>query len=84
MAQLVNGTAKKVLVGVATALLIGLITQVFINTGRIAVLEVKTESFEKALATTTTNIETNRLENRADHQAILDKLDKIQSELVKK
>jgi len=83
MTQSVNGTAKKVLVGVATALLIGLITQVFINTGRLAVLEVKTEAFEKSLATTTTNIETNRLENRADHKAILDKLDSIQKEISK-
>jgi hypothetical protein len=79
-----NGTTKKVLVGVATALLIGLITQVFINTGRISVLETKTDAFEKSLATTTTNIETNRLENRADHKAILDKLDRIQAEIVNK
>jgi hypothetical protein len=75
---------KKVIIGVGTALLIGLMTQVFINTGRISVLEAKTESFEKSLATTTTNIETNRVENRADHQAILDKLDRIQSEITKK
>lgn len=79
-----SGTTKKVLVGVATALLIGLVTQVFINTGRITALEAKTEAFEKAVAVTTTNIETNRVENRADHQAILDKLDVIRTELLKK
>jgi hypothetical protein len=79
-----NGTAKKVFVGIATALLIGLITQVFINTNRISVLEVRTNAFEASLALTTTNIETNRVENRADHQAILDKLDRIQTEITKK
>jgi len=79
-----NGTAKKIIVGVATALLIGLITQVFINSGRITTLEVKTEAFEKSLAVTTTNIETNRVENRADHQAILNKLDRIQSAITTK
>ena len=79
-----NGTAKKILIGVTTALLIGLITQVFINAGRITTLEVKTEAFEKSLAATTTNIETNRVENRADHQTILNKLDKIQSAITTK
>ena len=79
-----NGTAKKIIVGVATALLIGLITQVFINSGRITTLEVKTEAFEKSLAVTTTNIETNRVENRADHQSILNKLDRIQSAITTK
>jgi len=84
MSVSVNGTAKKIVIGVATALLIGLITQVFVNTGRITTLEAKTQAFESSLATTTTNIETNRVENRADHQAILDKLDRIQTELLKK
>jgi len=84
MSVSVNGTAKKIVIGVATALLIGLVTQVFVNTGRITTLEAKTQAFESSLATTTTNIETNRVENRADHQAILDKLDRIQTELLKK
>jgi hypothetical protein len=84
MSVSVNGTAKKIVIGVATAMLIGLVTQVFINTGRITTLEAKTQAFESSLATTTTNIETNRVENRADHQAILDKLDRIQTELLKK
>jgi hypothetical protein len=79
-----EGTLKKIVVGVATALLIGLITQVVINSGRITALEVQTEAFEKSLSTTTTNIETNRLENRADHLVILEKLDRIQLELAKR
>ena len=79
-----EGTIKKVLIGVVTALLIGIITQVVINTGRITALEVQTSAFEKSLSTTTTNIETNRLENRADHQAIMEKLDRIQLEMAKK
>jgi uncharacterized membrane protein YraQ (UPF0718 family) len=79
-----NGTSKRILAGVITALLIGLITQVFINTGRISVLEATTKAFEKSLATTATHMETNRLENRSDHQAILIKLDGIQREIVKK
>ena len=84
MSVSVNGTAKKIVIGVATALLIRLVTQVFVNTGRITTLEAKTQAFESSLSTTTTNIETNRVENRADHQAILDKLDRIQTELLKK
>ena len=79
-----EGTFKKIVVGVVTALLIGLITQVVINSGRITALEVQTEAFEKALSTTTTNIETNRIENRSDHQAIMEKLDRIQLEMAKK
>jgi len=79
-----EGTFKKIVVGVVTALLIGLITQVVINSGRITALEVQTKAFEKSLSTTTTNIETNRLENRADHQIIIEKLDKLQMEVAKK
>ncbi len=79
-----EGTLKKIAISVVSALLIGLVTQVVINSGRITALEVQTRAFEKSLATTTTNIETNRLENRADHQAILEKLDRIQLEVVKK
>lgn len=84
MSVMTNGGVRRVLIGVATALLIGLITQVFINTSRISVLEVKSDAFDKSLSRMTTDIETNRIENRSDHQAILDKLDRIQSELVKK
>jgi hypothetical protein len=79
-----NGTLKKIAIGVASALLIGLITQVVVNSGRITALEVQTKAFEKSLSTTTTNIETNRLENRSDHQLIMDKLDRIQLEMAKK
>jgi uncharacterized membrane protein (DUF106 family) len=79
-----EGTLKKIVIGVTTALLIGLITQVVINSGRITALEVRTDAFEKSLMTTTTNIETNRVENRVDHQAILEKLDRIQLEVAKK
>lgn len=84
MALPTNGTLKKIAVGVSTALLIGLITQVVINTGRISALEVQMDAFEKSLAVTTTNIETNRVENRADHQVILEKLDRIQDTIAKK
>ena len=79
-----NGTLKKIAVGVVSAVIIGLITQVVVNSGRITALEVRTDAFENSLATTTTNVETNRVENRADHLAIMEKLDRIQLEMAKK
>ena len=72
-----NGTTKKVIVGVATAVLLGVMTQVFINTNRITTLESQMVSLKEGMTV-------NRVENRDEHQNIVNKLDRIQMELVKK
>jgi len=50
---------------------------------RIAQAEVRIEELEKGRVTNSQNIEKIRVENREDHQRILDKLDDLQNELKK-
>lgn len=50
---------------------------------RIAQAEVRIEELEKGRVTNSQNIEKIRVENREDHQRILDKLDDVQNELKK-
>jgi uncharacterized membrane protein (DUF106 family) len=72
-----NGTTKKVIAGVVTAIVIGIATQVFVNTNRLTTLEAQIVSLKEGLAT-------NRIENRDEHQNIVNKLDRIQMEIIKK
>lgn len=72
-----NGTTKKIIAGVVTALLIGLVTQVLINTNRLTALETQMVGIQEGIST-------NRVENRDEHRIIGEKLDRIQMELVKK
>ena len=50
---------------------------------RIAQAEVRIEELEKGRVINSQNIEKIRVENREDHQRILDKLDDVQNELKK-
>lgn len=50
---------------------------------RIAQAEVRIEELEKGRVTNSQNIERIRLENREDHQRIIDKLDDLQNEFKK-
>lgn len=50
---------------------------------RIATAEVRIEELEKGRVTNSLNIEKIRVENREDHQRILDKLDNLPNELKK-
>jgi uncharacterized membrane protein (DUF106 family) len=71
-----NGTTKKIVAGVVSALLIGLITQVLVNTNRLTALETQ-------MVTIKSDMNTSRAENRDDHKTIMDKLDRIQSSVLK-
>lgn len=67
MTQSMNGAVKKVIAGVITALLVFIITAVLSNQNRVTALEVKMQAIEKSL-------DANRVENREDHQRILDEI----------
>jgi len=72
-----NGTTKKIIAGVVSAILIGIVTQVLVNTNRLTTLEAQVVSLKEDLTI-------NRIENRDEHQNIVNKLDRIQMEVVKK
>ena len=72
-----NGTTKKIIAGVVSAILIGIVTQVLVNTNRLTTLEAQVVSLKEGLTI-------NRIENRDEHQNIVNKLDRIQMEVVKK
>jgi len=72
-----NGTTKKIIAGVVSAILIGIVTQVLVNTNRLTTLEAQVVSLKEGLTI-------NRIENRDEHQNIVNKLDRIQMEILKK
>lgn len=51
---------------------------------RIAQAEVRIEELEKGRNTNAQNIERIRLENREDHQRIIEKLEDVQNEIVRR
>ena len=72
-----NGTTKKIIAGVVSAILIGIGTQVLVNTNRLTTLEAQVVSLKEGLTI-------NRIENRDEHQNIVNKLDRIQTEIIKR
>lgn len=76
-----NGTTKRIIAGVVTAILIALVTQVLVNTNRLTTLETQMTSIEKTLDTNKAelnqSIMLNRNENRDEHKTIIEKIDKI-------
>jgi uncharacterized membrane protein YraQ (UPF0718 family) len=72
-----NGATKRVIAGVVLAVLIGLATQVLVNTNRLSVLETQMTTIERGL-------ETNRVENNRAHEKIGDQLTEVLREVGKK
>ena len=71
-----NGTVKRVIAGVATAILVFLITMVIAHNGRIAALETDMENLKRIA-------DRIYIENREEHRLINDKLDIIVREMKK-
>ena len=65
-----NGTTKKVIAGVLTAVIVFLFTQAVINSNRITALETDMVSLKDS-------VRALKQDNQADHRYIIDKIDKI-------
>ena len=78
-----NGTTKKIVAGVATAVLVFLIMTVITNSNRITAMETQMDSLTKTTDMALIQAERNRVENREEHRIITDKLDGIAKEIRK-
>ena len=82
-----NGTTKRVIAGVVTAILIALVTQVLVNTNRLTTLETQMTNLEKTIYTNkeelNQSILLNRNENRDEHKTIIGKIDRIAENVAK-
>ena len=76
-----NGTVKRIIAGVAISIVVFLAGMVIANSTRITALEVRVESMVRTLDVNAAQLETNRKENREEHQKITDRLDGILREL---
>jgi type II secretory pathway pseudopilin PulG len=72
-----NGTLRRIVAGVAVAIVVFLAGAVIASQNRITAVEVKVQMIEQSL-------QESRRENRQEHQIITDKLDNIQREVMKK
>jgi hypothetical protein len=66
-----NGTTKRIIAGVVTAIIIGLATQVYVNTNRITAVEVEIKGIRDAITLNRSELQTNRAENRDEHKEIM-------------
>jgi uncharacterized membrane protein (DUF106 family) len=71
-----NGTVKRIIAGVVTAIIVFLFVAVLADQSRITAVEVEMRGIKDQL-------NTNRSENRDDHKVINDKLDVIAREIRK-
>lgn len=79
-----NGTTKRIIAGVVVGIFLLVIGMVLSNDKDVAALKVRLEKVEDSQRETKAILETNRTENRQEHQLIGEKLDLIQREVVKK
>lgn len=76
-----NGTVKRIIAGVATAVILILITAVLANQNRITANEVRIENICDMVTALRSEVERNRTEQREEYRAITAKLDEIAKEI---
>ncbi len=78
-----NGTLRRIVAGVVTAIIVFLIGAVVASQNRITAVEVRVQSIEDLIRSYAAGAETNRIENKRDHERIQDTLNEIAKELRK-
>ena len=76
-----NGTLKRIIAGVVTAIIVFLAGATIASQNRITAVEVRVQGLEELLRCNIAIAETNRVENKRDHERIQDTLNAIAKEV---